>query len=75
MGKKTTIQIGMDTKHQLDALKLSDSETYNEVILNLIEDNLGLSQQAIQDLTAAIENVKNGDTVPHSQVKAMFGIE
>ena len=75
MDKKTTIQISLETKKQLDTLKMSTRESYNDVIDGLIEDNFGLSKIAIADLEEALEDVKNGEIMPHSEVKALFGMD
>ena len=60
MPNSTTIQIRTSTKEKLQQLKLSQSETFDEVIENLIEDTLDLTEEAKRDIEEALEDVKNG---------------
>ena len=53
MGNITSIQLKKSTKMKLDNLKLSEKETYNDVIENLIEDSLELSEKTFEELKLA----------------------
>lgn len=74
MSKFTTIQISVDVKKKLEKLKASNRETYNEVIENLIEDTLKLSEEAQRDLEEALDDVKNDRLITHENIKQMFGL-
>ena len=74
MSKFTTIQISLETKEKLDKLKVSKRESYNDVIENLIEDTLDLSEQAQRDLEEALDDVKNNRVISHENIKKMFGL-
>jgi len=74
MGENTTIQIKKDTKFKLDSLKLSKRETYNDVIENLVEDSIELSETTLKDIRKAIEEYQNGQTHSLSEVKKQLGL-
>lgn len=74
MGEFTTIQITKKVKQYLDQLKVSKRDTYNQIIEDLIEDTLGLSDQALQDIQEALEDVKKGQLISHDEVKKQLGI-
>ena len=74
MSDYTTIRITKKLKKDLDNLKMSERDTYNQVIENLIEDMYELSDQAKKDLAEALEDVKNGRTVTHEQLKKELGL-
>ncbi|MHA1675508.1 MAG: DUF7557 family protein, partial [Promethearchaeota archaeon] len=63
MGENTTIQIKKTTKFKLDSLKLSKRDTYNDIIENLIEDSLELSEETMKDIREAIEEHKKGQSI------------
>jgi len=67
----TTIQISDDVKKVLDKMKIMRRETYNEVIENMIEDNLELSEETKRELE---ERRKSGKTISHEEVKKRLGI-
>jgi predicted CopG family antitoxin len=66
----TTIQISNDVKSLLDRMKIFERETYNEVILNMIEDNMRVNQQTAKDLDLA----RKEKGIPHEKVKQMLGL-
>ena len=56
----TTIKLSGKTKEKLDNMKMYDSETYEEVIEDLIEDHLSLNPQFKKSLDAARKEIKQG---------------
>lgn len=74
MGENTTIQIKKDTKLKLDSLKLSKRETYNDVIENLVEDSLELSENTLKDIRKAMEEYQNGKTHSLAEAKKHLGL-
>jgi len=74
--EKTTIQINSETLERLKALKSFNRQSYDEVLNNLI-DNLeeeSLSEEEIEDIKIALENVKRGKVKPIEQVAKELGI-
>ncbi len=74
--KKTTIQINLETLERLKALKSMERQSYDEVLNNLIDncEEESLSEEEIEDIKIALENVKRGKVKPIEQVARELGI-
>jgi len=56
----TTIQISTNLQNELIKKKLYEKETYEEVIWDLIEDTMELSEEAKKDIEEARQEAKEG---------------
>ena len=65
----TTIKITDVLKHKLDNMKLQESESYAEVIEDLIEDRLSLNPDFIKEIEARRKEYKKGKTVSLEDLK------
>lgn len=65
----TTIKVSDELKSKLDHMKISDSETYEEVIEGLIEDRLSLNSDFIKDIENRRSELKKGKYTSLSQIK------
>ena len=74
--EKTTIQIDFGTLKRLKALKSIERQSYDELLNNLLDncDNEILSEEEIEDIQVALENVKKGKVKPIEQVARELGI-
>ena len=74
--EKTTIQINFETLERLKAIKNFDRQSYDEVLNNLIDncEEESLSEEEIEDIKVALENVKKGKVKPIEQVAKELGI-
>lgn len=74
--KKTTIQIDFETLERLKALKNFGRQSYDEILNNLIDncEEESLSEEEIEDIKKALENVKKGKVKPIEQVARELGI-
>ncbi len=73
----TSIQLQPGTKARLDELKDHPRETYDDVVNRLIQcaiDDEPLSEEALADMAAALDDIKSGRTYTHEQVKQELGI-
>lgn len=70
----TTIQVTAELKKMLEAMKLYDRETYNEVIERLVEDELELTEETKKEIEAARKEIKEGKFVTHKQLKKELGL-
>ncbi|MEK6916259.1 MAG: hypothetical protein AABW92_00805 [Nanoarchaeota archaeon] len=70
----TTIQITEDLQKELSKRKLVDKETYEEVIWNLIEDNMELSEETKRDIEEARKQIKQGNFVTLDEAKKRLGL-
>jgi len=74
--EKTTIQINFETLERLKSLKNSERQSYDELLNNLINncEEESLSEEEIEDIKIALENVKRGKVKPIEQVARELGI-
>ncbi len=70
----TTIQLNVETKKELDKLKISSRDTYNDVIEMLIEDSMELSEQTKRELEEARMEIERGKFYTHEEVKKKLGL-
>lgn len=65
----TTIKITDVLKQRLDNMKLQESESYAEVIEDLIEDRLSLNPDFIKEIEARRKEYKKGKTLSLEDLK------
>ena len=65
----TTIQISDSLHNELVKRKIFDRETYEEVIWDMVEDTMELSEQTKKDIAEARAEVKAGKVRTLAQVK------
>ena len=70
----TTIQISKELQNELGKKRLFDKETYEEVIWDLLEDTMELSEETKKDIEEARKEIKSGKFYTHEQVKKKLGI-
>ena len=74
--EKTTIQINFETLERLKSLKNFERQSYDELLNNLINncEEESLSEEEIEDIKIALDNVKRGKVKPIEQVAKELGI-
>jgi predicted transcriptional regulator len=75
MEKMTTVQLSVKTRNELEKLKMSERDTFDDVINMLIEDNMEVNAETRKDIDAAAREEKEGRVVPHEEVKKRFGLK
>lgn len=70
----TTIQISADLQKELTNRKLSDKETYEEVIWDAIEDSQELSEETKRDIAEARAEIKAGKFRTFEEVNTELGL-
>lgn len=70
----TTIQISKGLQDTLSKRKISDRETYEEIIWDLLEDTMELSEETKKEIALARKDVKNGNVYSLKQVKKELGL-
>jgi predicted transcriptional regulator len=70
----TTIQISDDLHEQLVKRKLFDRETYEEVIWDLLEDTMELSEETKKEIAEVRAQFEKGEFYTHEQVKKELGL-
>lgn len=70
----TSIQISGNLQQELLKRKLFDSETYEEVIWDLVEDSQELSEEVKKELAEARAEIKAGISHTLAEVKRELGL-
>jgi len=70
----TTIQISEELQSKLSKRKIFDRETYEEIIWDLLEDTMELSEETKKDIAEAREDIKKGRVYTLNQVKKEAGL-
>lgn len=65
----TTIQISKMLQEKLEARKISERESYEEIIRDLLEDTMELSEETKRDIKEARKQIKAGKFKTLAQVK------
>ena len=69
----TTIQVSQELQKELTERKLSENETYEEVIWDMLEDVMELSEETKRSIAIAEKEVREGKTVPFEEIKKKIG--
>jgi hypothetical protein len=70
----TTIQISDELQSTLTKKKMFDRETYEEIIWDLLEDTMELSEETKRDIAQSREEIKKGKVYTLNQVKKEAGL-
>jgi predicted transcriptional regulator len=70
----TTIQISTDLLGKLKVRKMYDKESYEDIIWDLLEDSMELSEETKKHIKLAEADIKAGRTVPLAEVKRKLGL-
>ena len=65
----TTIQISEDLKENLNQKKLFNKETYEEVIWDILEDTMELSEETKKHIAISEKEIKEGKTTTLDEIK------
>jgi hypothetical protein len=71
---ETTIQISRELRKKLKDRKFSSKESYEDVIWDLLEDNMELSEETKRDIAEARKEFKQGKFKSLPQVKKELGL-
>jgi predicted transcriptional regulator len=70
----TTIQISEELQTKLSERKLSEKERYEDVIWDLLEDSMELSEETKRNIKEAEKDIKAGRVHTLEEVKKELGI-
>lgn len=71
----TTIQISEDLLDKLKELKLYEKESYEDLIWNLIEDRMELSDETKKNIAIAEKQIREGKVVSFDEIKRKFKLK
>jgi hypothetical protein len=69
----TTIQVSNELMGKLKQKKLYDKESYEEIIWDLLEDSMELSEETKKHIKASEDEIKAGKTSSLAEVKKKMG--
>jgi predicted house-cleaning noncanonical NTP pyrophosphatase (MazG superfamily) len=74
--EKTTIQISQTTLGRMKNFKKFERQSYDDLLNNMLDEveDESLSEEEIEELKIALENVKRGKVKPIEQVAKELGI-
>lgn len=65
----TTIQVSKELVNTLNKRKFGSRESYEDVIWDLIEDTMELSEETKKDIEKSREEYKRGEVVSFEEIK------
>lgn len=71
---QTTIQISNDVRTILLKQRISEKETYNEIIERILEDSLDYTEQTKKDIEESKKQAAKGEVYSLEEVEEMFGV-
>ena len=71
----TTIQVSSKLLEELKNRNMYDKESYEEIIWDLIEDTMELSEETKRSIKQAEKDIKEGRVYTHEQIKKELGIK
>ena len=70
----TTIQISERLQEKLKNRKLYENESYEDVIWDMLEDSMELSEETLKDIAKARKEIKEGKGKTIEQVRKELGL-
>lgn len=71
----TTIQISNDLLERLKIMKFNDKESYENIIWDLLEDSMELSEETKKHIAQSEKEIKEGKTISLEEVKKKLHIK
>ncbi len=70
----TTIQVSRELLKELKKRKMYEKESYEEVIWDLLEDTMELSEETKRNIKQAEKDIREGRTHSHEEIKKKLGL-
>lgn len=70
----TTIQISEKLQNRLKTMKLYDNESYEDVIWDLLEDRMELSEETKKNILQSEKEIKEGKIKTIEQIRKELGL-
>lgn len=70
----TTIQVSNKLMEELQNRKMYGKESYEELIWDLLEDTMELSEETKKHIKQAEKEIREGKTIPFTEVKKKLGL-
>jgi len=73
MAGTTTIQVSEEIRDALAKRRIYEKETYEEVIMDLLEDSMELSAETLKELEQSRKDIEAGRVYTLEEVKKKLG--
>jgi len=70
----TTIQVSKRLLEELKDRKIYDKESYEDIIWDLLEDSMELSEETKKHIAQSEKEIKEGKIHTHEEVKKRLGL-
>ena len=70
----TTIQISQDLLEKLRLMKVHEKESYEDLIWDLLEDRIELSEETKRNIAEAEKDIREGRIIPLEEIKKRLNI-
>lgn len=70
---ETTIQISKNLLEKLQLMKMHNKESYEDIIWDLIEDRMELSEETKKNIEISRRQIKEGKTISLEELKKKLG--
>ena len=70
----TTIQVSEELKNRLSLRKISNKDSYEDIIWDLLEDTLELNNQTKKEIEISRKEIAEGKFITHAELKKELGI-
>jgi hypothetical protein len=70
----TTIQISKNLLEKLQLMKMHNKESYEEIIWDLIEDRMEISDETRENIRISEKQIKEGKTISLQEIKKKLGL-
>ena len=71
---ETTIQVSRNLLEKLQLMKMHNKESYEEIIWDLIEDRMEISDETRENIKISERQIKEGKTISLQKIKNKLGL-
>jgi len=71
---ETSIPVSRDLLNQLKIMKIHDKESYENLIWDLIEDRMELSEETKKNISISEKQIKEGKVISFEELKRKEGL-
>jgi len=70
----TTVQLTAGVRDKLASMRLHPRESYNDVMLRILEDLADLDDRTLKEIQRARVDIRAGRGIPHAEVARRLGV-
>ena len=70
----TTVQLTAGVRDKLASMRLHPRESYNDVMLRILEDLADLDDRTLKEIQRARADIRAGRGIPHAEVARRLGV-